>query len=174
MCERPNIDGGGLPSFWLCDWCGRRCVEDDGVLSYRVQPAEPFAISDFRVLHTDPCHPAWAAGDRDVVADPLADYVGPAGLTALLAFLSAGPARCDEPGVVVSDVDQLTDVIRRLHTPLYELARGLFTRSDVVAQLRNDSRSHAYQESALHELLRRNAMTRPDGGPAPDRPGPPT
>lgn len=125
-------------------------IAQDGVLAYRTQPHPPFAAHAFRIVHVT-CH---SVGDTELCTVGLAACLDRDGLSLLLAFLSAGPGRRDEPGLTVHDIDEFVDVVRRLHVPLYEPARARFGDPAVRAALRHSDRAGPYQSPALRRLLR--------------------
>lgn len=137
------------PSAWICDTCGHPVTADEGVVSSRTLSTEPFLTSDFRIVHAAGCLPSW----DDVVTIDLHSHLGAAGLSLLLAYLSAGPGRPAEQGIAVADIDSFVDLVRRLHTPLYERARRRFTDPRIAAELRREDRWTPYQPTGLRRLI---------------------
>lgn len=138
------------PSSWRCDGCGTAVAADGGVLAFRTQDQLPYAVGGFQILHGT-CLPP-TGSEVDTVG--LAACLDRDGLSLLLAFLSAGPGRSDEPGPAVQDLDEFVDLIRRLHVPSYETARPRFGEPLVRAALRQADRVGPYQSTDLHRLAR--------------------
>lgn len=143
------------PTSWWCDGCATAVTSDDGLLAFRTQAQPPYATGGFLIMH-----------GRCVTADNgefgtvrLAACLGRDGLSLLLAFLSAGPGRPDEPGPAVHDIDEFVDAIRRLHVPFYESARRRFGDPRVRRTLRRADRASSYQSPALRRLTRETASS---------------
>lgn len=126
---------------------------DRGVLAFVTQAQPPFSVHGFEILHetclTEP--------DAEPDAIRLSACLDRDGLSLLLSFLSAGPGRPDEPGLVVSDLDEFVDVIRRLQVPFYEPARARFGEPEVCASLRGADRASPYQSPSLGRLTHNRA-----------------
>ncbi len=137
------------PCAWICDTCDDQVTADQGVVSSRTLSTEPFLVTDFRIVHAAGCLPS----SDDVVTIDLRSHLGAAGLTLLLAYLSAGPGRPTEPGVAVADIDSFVDLVRRLHTPLYERARRRLSDPHIAAELRQEDRWTPYQPPGLRRLI---------------------
>lgn len=136
------------PSSWRCDGCGTVVAADGGVLAFRTQPHPPYSSGGFMILHASCLGPV----EAEYGTVQLSACLDRDGLSLLLAFLSAGPGRPDEPGPTVQDMDEFVDVIRRLHIPFYEPARPRFDDPPVRRALRRADRVSPYQSTALRRL----------------------
>lgn len=147
------------PTSWWCDSCATAVTADDGLLAFRTQEQPPYAARGFSILHVR----CVTTDIGELGAVRLAACLGRDGLSLLLAFLSAGPGRPDEPGPAVHDIDEFVDAIRRLHVPFYELARRRFGDPRVWRTLRRADRASSYQSPALRRLARETVSP---GGPS--------
>lgn len=138
------------PGSWRCDGCGTAVAADGGVLAFRTQEESPYAAGGFQILHGT-CLPATGTPVGTV---GLAACVNRDGLSLLLAFLSAGPGRADEPGPALQDLDEFVDLVRRLHVPYYEPARTRFDEPPVREALQRADRVAPYQSAELRRLAR--------------------
>lgn len=108
------------PGPWWCDACGQLIYDAaEGYLIFRSTPSSKY--HDFRVVHRRRCDPS---GDYSASL-ALSDVIGDRGLSKLLSFLSAGPLKspASERDIRVSEMAEFVDLVRRLHTPLYEQMR---------------------------------------------------
>lgn len=116
-------------SKWKCDVCGGFIESaDDGYVLWKSDANH--RSYGFKIIHQGKCdnhsYPLSAA---------LSDFLGPRGLTTLLAMLSLGPVaknlsrptHCD-----VADLDEFVDFVRRVQIPYYEEARPCFNNLDLL------------------------------------------
>jgi hypothetical protein len=113
-------------SCWYCDTCGKRIGHPrDGGVEWLVRSeGSRWVGHDLRIVHVSTASPLPQGcqydGERESARDgsllrdvPLADFLGADGLTSLLELLERA----------VLPRTEVTEVIKRLHTPGYERAR---------------------------------------------------
>lgn len=140
---------------WFCDSCDDPITDlDASLLTW--DSDEGGRATEFRIVHKnmdgrDCDDPRFSSSTE------LSNYVGPAGLAALLSFLSAGPliGKLDS-FPIVANFDQFVDVVRRLHTPWYEEARRRFQEESVREALGDASETLPYLPEVLKRVATQN------------------
>lgn len=135
---------------WYCDICDE--VIEDIAKGYVVwKNNDDRRDYSFRIIHQSKCDP------RDVYpcSSALEDFVGPDGLSNLLANLSLGPfknrAGDMETGVV--DMNEYVDFIRRVQLPYYEEARRYFDEEDLVDRMSDANELYPYRVEQLRAII---------------------
>jgi hypothetical protein len=117
---------------WRCDVCRQLIASaGQGMLQWYHEDDGGISVErGFRIVHNAGSSPRQPTGNcyYDFAKHPFADshleeFLGPAGLVNLLAFIDVGPLH--EPAYTGPRVDprELTEIIRRLFVPFYEEAR---------------------------------------------------
>lgn len=137
---------------WICDSCGE-IIEDikDGWLEWVHEMGQ--RARDFHIVHrADRCfHHTHAHGRSD---NHLEYFVGPDGLAYLLAILAPGPRfKPGEKEADVEDVPELIDIIRRLHTPLYEEAQQYWRAAEADGFIEGANEVALYTQGSLKRLI---------------------
>lgn len=140
-------------TVWNCDTC-REPIADPGtaVVTYR-RDGENRAY-DFLLVHKNidghRCDPDNAEGYEASLE--LSGLLGADGLADLLSFLSAGPVK-NTPGVVrVADLDGYVDLVRRVQTPWYEEARGLWGTEFTTELVGGAGPTYPYVPDVLEQI----------------------
>ena len=137
------------PTNWYCDVCGDQiATAEDGYVIWKVD--EQHLDHGFLVVHNGKCdngqYPSSIA---------LPELVGPDGLSHLMAFLSHGPLRAnpDHPTKPrVANIDQFVDLVRRLHVPHYEEARGHFDNNGVRDAMSDANEYYPYIGKVMQKI----------------------
>src|SRR6185369_11831815 len=123
------MTGTPMESYWICDACGERIQRaDEGWVEWISYAATDGGrrCRDLRLVHDCALDDASRSlgchlkevdlnGAQEIVGGlPLCDFFGPDGLMYLLSFLSEGEF----------PVHEVVEMIKRLHIPGYEIARG--------------------------------------------------
>lgn len=133
---------------WICDLCGQGVEDiDKGYVVWRTK-RDPIRYHDFRVVHQGRCDP----GQPYDSSLPLKDFVGPEGLTMVLAWLTVGPLKNEEPSNRVEDFAEFVDLVRRVQIPYYEEARQRFDDEGVQADLFDANEFYPYQPEILRRI----------------------
>lgn len=136
-------------SIWYCDSCGEKIsLPGEGYVLWKSRNDRFHA---FRVVHQDKCDDG-----SDEHSLPLAELLGPSGLTRLISWLSAGPILSGSVSgqPIVANFDEYADLLRRLHVPYYEQARQLFQSDDVQGAYADANEVLPYLPAQLQEIIR--------------------
>jgi hypothetical protein len=148
---------------WLCDTCGEVIDGPKAGWLEWIQHGEAKA-SGFRICHHAPASPrrkkrgdegcyqySNAEGRHD---NHLDSFVGPDGLSALIAMVDAGSLH-DQSGADVpqAGVREWLEIVRRLHTPHYEEARRYFAKAASDGFFDGCNELYPYTQSTLETLI---------------------
>lgn len=130
---RPVIKTG-TPTRWVCDMCGDFIDSfERGYVIWKSAAGQPY--HDFKIVHQSKCDPD---GDFDC-SGALSDFLGIDGLNHALSYLSAGALQAPferGPRSSTPNLDEFTDLIRRVQVPYYDLARPYFKNPRVIDDFR--------------------------------------
>jgi hypothetical protein len=134
---------------WTCDKCGGLVSLDDGYVVWADRDQQD---NSFRIIHKAACDDS----NRYMSSLPLADFIGPDGLSKLMTFLSFGPL-AETPGEEViasrvNDVNLFVDFLRRVQTPYYEEARRWFSDPDERERMADWNEFAPYSQENLRRL----------------------
>lgn len=124
-----DVRGGPQsPASWSCDTCAGQVTDPAGAVVVWRGPGQGGggrAFHDFKIVHKGRCDPQVEAGYA--LSLGLGSFTGPAGLTLLLSWLSAGPLQGGgRPRIAQEDLDSYVGLVRRVQVPGYEQARRRF------------------------------------------------
>jgi hypothetical protein len=124
---------------WRCDVCGQLIASaSQGMLQWYHEDTSGRSVErGFRIVHNAGASPRRPAGncyydfaERHFADSHLEEFLGPAGLVNLLAFIDVGPLHNPTySGPGVADLRELTEIARRLFVPYYEEARCYWRRA---------------------------------------------
>jgi hypothetical protein len=134
---------------FYCDVCGKPI--DDLKRGYVIWKTDgpDHREHSFKIIHQKVCD------QKDYGASmPLMDYLGPDGLSRLLAFLSYGPlAQTSEKEKGPADMDEFVDLVRRLQIPHYEEARRKFSDEKVQHYHQGNNQVAPYLGDSLRHTI---------------------
>jgi hypothetical protein len=140
---------------WTCDTCGDD-VENaaDGYVVWRLLDRQARKFGDYRIIHQARCDPGSEGGYTHSLQ--LEMFLGEEGLAMLLSWLSHGPLVGPSDAMPeVHDFDEYVDLVRRLHTPYYEEARGRLGDEDVRDGFYGANTYVPYRPEALRSIAER-------------------
>lgn len=114
---------------------------------------------DFRIVHNEArCH-RYEKQEHAFKDLPIAEFVGPDGLSALLAMLDPGRLivkEFDDADVGVSGFRSYVDLVRRLHLPHYEDACRYFHTSATADVIHGQNEAAVFPSGSLREIIDAN------------------
>jgi hypothetical protein len=148
---------------WYCDYCGELIASaEDGWLEW---------LSDdthhgygFKIVHHLLASPnkdhrregCYHYGNHfDEQSMHLNSYVGPDGLTNLLALLDKGQADPEDSGPCVRSTSEFVELTRRLQTPHYEEARTLWNKAKEDGFFDGANEVWPYIQSTLKQIIKK-------------------
>lgn len=136
---------------WTCDTCGETIAAvEDGYVIWR-DKLDPLRYHDFRIIHQGRCDPKGPYSS----SLPLQDFLGPEGLTMMLAWLTVGPLKNEEPSNRVENFAEFVDLVRRVQIPYYEQARLRFHDSEVESDMSDANEFYPYLPDTLRQICER-------------------
>lgn len=134
-------------THWYCDVCGERI--EDVKSGYVVW--DSVEGHGFKIIHKKRCD-----SHEHNSSKALDEFLGPEGLTYLLAKLSAGPilkVRGEGSPRNMPNLDDYVDFVRRVQTPFYEEARRLFGTKKVLDDFCDANQYMPYLSKRLESMI---------------------
>lgn len=145
---------------WKCDACGQIIDRPDtGWVEWLAGPTQGTKAHGFRIVHnSNRCQYPSSARVHDV---HLLHLVGTDGLANLLTLLVPGRSRGNhEDGV--ANLDEWTEIVRRLHLPHYEEARQYWADAEADHFFAEPEHQARYSQTTLVGLLKHYGHSRAD------------
>jgi hypothetical protein len=147
------------PGKWYCDTCHQ--VIDGADAGFLEWLEGDDRARGFRIVHHAPSSPRYPDGDcyrytneRHRMDNHLDSFVGSRGLVYLLGFLDRGPMHdpnYESSGVV--NIREWVEIVRRLHTPLYEEARRYWRDAEAGGFFEGANEISPYVPNTLWRII---------------------
>ena len=137
---------------WYCDVCGQKITDPDSGYVIWHTSTNPIKFHGFKIIHQNKCDdntcPSSAA---------LSDFLGEAGLTYLLTFLSQGQIiklMGQNTYPLIDEFDEFVDFFRRVQVPYYEEARRCFSNPDLLDDFSGNNETAPYLPESLKDIIK--------------------